>query len=258
MLNDPLRNVMTQGYLYVEEYQSAGKALGVMRDMRISCVFVLQDNKPSGIITERKIMKIAVSGSDVCTAAVKDVMSSPLISLTPEHTIGDACALIAEKEIRHLGIVDTAGRLKGTVTSSNIVNLMGSESFSSTALVRDVMFPNLVLLEEKSNLKEAGSAILEARSCCAIVMSEGYPVGIVSEKDVVRCLGFGQNISSVTLDRVMSKPVIGVEEKDTIAQAIITLRRHRIHRLVVYNDQGRVSGILALNGLVRNIHKILH
>jgi CBS domain-containing protein len=249
---------MTQGYFYVEEHQSAGKALGVMRDMRISCVFVLRNDKPCGIITERKIMAKALNGGDIFSASVRDMMSSPLISLSPDNTIEEACDLIAEKQIRHLGIVDNDGMLKGTVTPSNIVNLMGTESFSSIAQVKDVMHSDIVFLDEDATLKEAGEAILDSHSCCAVVMSEGYPTGVVSEKDIVRCLGYGQNIGAITLDKVMSKPVIGIEEKDTITQAIITLRRHRIHRVIVYNEKGKVSGILALNGLVRNIKKILN
>ncbi len=257
MLNTLLNKVMTKGFLYVEEHDAAGKALGVMRDMRISCVFVLRDDIPVGIITERKLMERVVKGVNIFNSKAKDVMSGPLVTLTPENTIADACELMGEKEIRHLGIVDSYGKLRGTVTPSNIVNLLGFESFSSIATVKDVMYPNLVLIEENTNLKEAAKSILEKKSCCAIVMSEGYPVGVVSEKDVSRCFGFGQNIETTSVDKVMSKPVIGVEEKDTVAQAIITLRQHRVHRLVVYNAQGKVSGILALNSLVRNIGKIL-
>jgi predicted transcriptional regulator len=62
MLNISLKNIMTQGYFYVEEHESMGKALGVLRDRHISFLFVLKDDLPVTIITERKVMERAVKG----------------------------------------------------------------------------------------------------------------------------------------------------------------------------------------------------
>ncbi len=257
MLNESLKNVMTQGYLYVEEDQAAGKAMRVMRDMHISSVFVLKYDKPIGVITERKIVATALSGINLYSAQAKDIMNSPVLQLPVDATVQEACELMAQKEFRHLAVVDHAGYLKGTVTPSNIVNVMGSESFSSIAQVKDVMFPQFVLADRTTTLKEAAIEILEKRSCCAIVVEDGELVGLVSEKDVANCLGFGHNLDSVTLEKIMSAPVITINEKDSIAQAIITLRRHHIHRVVVQSSTGQVAGVLSLGGLARNIDKIL-
>lgn len=256
MLREPLKNVMTQGYLYVNPEQAAGKALGVMRDMRISSVFVLDGDKPVGIVTERKIVEKAISGVNLFFTTVATIMSSPLIALTADKTVGDACNLMKEREIRHIGVVDQGFRLVGTLTPGNIVNLLGMESFSSTATVKDVMHAEVVTVQESTSLKEAMQAIFTRKTCCAVVMKEGYPAGVVSEKDATRCLGFGNNIHTTPVHKVMGKPVIGIDQKDSVAQAIITMRRHRIHRLVVYGNNG-VCGILSLNNLVRNIETIL-
>jgi len=258
MLNVLLKDAMTQGYLYVEEHQAAGKAMKVMRDMHISSVFVMRYDRPVGVITERKIIEKAVQGVDLFTSTAKDVMSSPVIQLSVDNTVGEACKLMKEKEFRHLAVVDDTGYLKGTITSSNIVNLMCSESFSSIAQVKDVMYPHVVVGDNDSILKDITLELLELRTCCAIVMSDDKPVGIVSEKDITNCIGFGHNIAKVRLEKIMSTPVIGIHEKDSVAQAIITLRRHHIHRLICYNYEGQVSGILALGGLARNIEKVLN
>jgi predicted transcriptional regulator len=258
MLKISLKNVMTQGYLYVENHEGMGKALAVLRDRRISCLFVLKDDMPVGIITERKIMKRAIAGMDLLSASVKEVMSGPLLSLHPSNTVGEACEFMTKYEIRHVGIVDENGRLKGTVTPGNIVNLLSSDSFSSSALVGDVMSSSIALEKPESHLKQAGIAMLEKRSCCTIVMDGDKPFGIVSEKDAARALSFGQEISTIRLEKIMSKPVITVKERDTVAQGIITLREHCIHRAVVIGSQDKVVGIFALNNLVQNIDKVLN
>ena len=98
MLNIVLKDVMTQGYLYVEEDQSAGKAMRIMRDMRISSVFVMRYDRPVGVITERKIIEKAVEGVDLFSATAGEVMSSPVLQLGADNTIGEACDLMKKKQ----------------------------------------------------------------------------------------------------------------------------------------------------------------
>lgn len=258
MLNVLLKDVMTQGYLYVEEHQSTGKALGVMRDMNISCLFVLKNGIPTGIVTERRILLKALAGVNIYTSPVTDVMSTPLLSLTPEHTIAEACDYMLENQIRHLGIIDSFGALRGTVTAGNIVNMMGSESFSSTALAKDVMTADVAMLEVDSTLRQAAAAIIEKRTCCAIVLEDKYPAGVVSEKDITRCLGYGQDIEKLSIRKIISRPVLGIEETDTVAHAILMLRKHHVHRVIVFDSTGKVSGLLAHGSLTGNIRRIIN
>lgn len=257
MLNVLLKDAMTQGYLYVEEHQAAVKAMRVMRDMNISSVFVMKYDKLVGVITERKIIEKVLHGVDLFTATTREIMTSPVIQLKLDNTVAEACELMDEREIRHLAVVDDNGYLRGTITSTNIVNLMGSDSFSSIAQVKDVMYPHVVFGTRDSVLRDITIELLEKRTCCAVVMSADKPVAIVSEKDITNCLGFGHDMNKVRLERIMTNPIIGIHETDSVAQAIITLRRHRIHRLICYDYEAQVSGILALGGLVRNINKVL-
>lgn len=257
MLNISLKTIMTQGYYYVEENESMGKALGVLRDRHISFLFVLNDDKPIAIITERKVMERAIKGLNLLTATVNEVMSSPLLALQPDNTIAEACAFMKEHEIRHIGIVDVHGMLKGSVTPGNIVNLLSSDSFSSSAQVKDIMYTNVVLARPDSNLKDAGVAMLEKRACCAIVMKDDLPVGLVSEKDAARALSYGQNIGAIQLYKIMTSPVVIVKATDSIVEAIIALRAHHIHRAVVLDSEKRVTGTIALNNMIHNIDTVL-
>jgi predicted transcriptional regulator len=257
MLNTSLKNIMTQGYFYVEDHESMGKALGVLRDRHISFLFVMKNDFPTGIITERKVMEKAVKGMDLLTSSVKDVMSAPLLALQPEDTITEACRFMSEHQIRHIGIVDGQGRLRGSVTPGNIVNMLSSDSFSSSAQVQDIMYKNIVLVQPESNLKDAGIEMLEKKSCCAIVMQEGTPAGLVSEKDAARALSYGQNIATIPLNKIMSTPVVTIKDTDSIAECIITLRHHRIHRAVVQDREEAVVGTIALNNMVQHIDIVL-
>jgi|GEM_PF-800104 len=257
MHNISLRSIMTQGYFYVEEHESMGKALGVMRDRHISFLFVMHHDLPVGIITERKVMETAITGRNLLALSAKEVMSSPLLSMHPEDNAVDASGFMQRNQIRHIAVVSGDGRLKGSVTPGNIVNRLGSDIFSSSALVRDIMYTDIVLEKPEANLKEAGRAILQKKTCCAIIMDGHVPIGLTSEKDAVSALSYGQKIEAIKLNKIMSSPVVIVKEMDTVTQGVLTLRANHIHRAVVTDSENRVVGTFALNNLVDHMDIVM-
>lgn len=256
MLDTPLAEVMTQGYLYVEEHQATAKALAVMRDMNISCMYVMRESIPTGIITERTIVRQSLSGKDLFTAPASSVMSRPLITLTPEHSVLEASDFMIDKAIRHLGIVDSYGNLRGTVTPGNIVNMMDPEKYSASISVKEVMSTPPVTVKRNWTLEKTAAAIAENNDCCAVIMDGSHAVGIISEKDIARCIGYGEDINTYPLERIMSKRVIGVDETDSISDAILTMRRHHIQRVMVFNEDISITGFLSLGGLIHCIRTI--
>jgi len=119
------------------------------------------------------------------------------------------------------------------------------------------MYTNIVLEKPEATLKEAGKSIVQKKTCCAIIMNGQVPVGLTSEKDVVSALSFGQKIESITLNKIMSSPVVIVKEMDTVAQGVLTLRANHIHRAVVTDSEDKVVGTFALNNVVDNMDIVL-
>lgn len=98
------------------------EAARLMNDNRIGGLVVTEKENVIGIITERDIIsKIIVQNGDPRETMVKDVMSSPAETISPETGLEDAATKMVNHKIRRLPVVANQ-KLEGIITSSDIVN----------------------------------------------------------------------------------------------------------------------------------------
>jgi CBS domain-containing protein len=99
------------------------KAAVVMKDEGIGSLIILKKKKPIGILTERDIVtKIVAEGKEPKKVKVNDIMSEPLISVSPDLDIYEAARKMAALEIRRLPIIDER-ELKGMITETDLLRI---------------------------------------------------------------------------------------------------------------------------------------
>ena len=106
---------------------SVQEALKLMADHGIGSVLVMEGDRLSGIFTERDFArKLGVEGRAPSAVSVREVMSPDLITVTPGQSVNECMALMTEKRIRHLPVVED-GRLVGLVSIGDVVKDMIEE-----------------------------------------------------------------------------------------------------------------------------------
>jgi CBS domain-containing protein len=84
-----------------------------------------------------------------------------------------------------------------------------------------------------------------------LVMDGNLPVGIVSERDVVKCLHEkGTAILEATAEAIMSSPVVLASPSDSVVEAMSIMTERRIRHLPVV-EHGKVVGIVSIGDLVK-------
>ncbi len=97
-------------------------AAKLMDEKNFGSLPVEENDKVIGIITERDVLrKIVARGKDPSTTTVKDIMTSPVITISPENSIEEANELMTEKKIRRLP-VEEDGKVIGMITLKDISN----------------------------------------------------------------------------------------------------------------------------------------
>jgi CBS domain-containing protein len=82
------------------------------------------------------------------------------------------------------------------------------------------------------------------------------PVGIITERDIVRILGeLKPWLSRIPLRELMSKPVITIESKASLRDAADTMNSHNIRRLIVVDAANNMLGIISEKDIFREIAK---
>ena len=96
-------------------------ALEVMAKQEIGAVIVLEGDKLIGILTERDYArKVVLLGRSSRGLPIRDVMTTVVISVPPERTINDCLALMTEKRVRHLPVVERE-QVVGLVSIGDLV-----------------------------------------------------------------------------------------------------------------------------------------
>ena len=104
-----------------------------MQDKKVGCVLVVEAGRMIGIITERDML-LKVVARDVSYAEPVDKFMTPNpVTISPDHTIGDAAALMNDKHFRHVPVVDANGQATGIVSIKDIISIV-AESFPEQVL----------------------------------------------------------------------------------------------------------------------------
>jgi CBS domain-containing protein len=110
----------------------------------------------------------------------------------------------------------------------------------------DIMRKNVIKAADTETVAAAARLMVKNDVGCIIVVNKaGKPVGIVTERDVVkRVAAEDLSPSTVKLSKVMSKPLVSVDPALDIAEAMKRMKKSNIRRLVVI-EKGEMVGILS-------------
>ena len=96
-------------------------AIKLLAEKDIGALIVIENDKPVGIFTERDYArKVYLKGKSSLDTAVRDIMVSPVICVSPDQSVNECMALMTKKRFRHLPVV-TGDKLVGMLSIGDLV-----------------------------------------------------------------------------------------------------------------------------------------
>ena len=114
------------------------QALELMRDRDIGAVMVVEGNRLKGIFSERDCLhKIASAGLDPREIKLSEVMTTKVRYITPDTEVSQGLALMTERFLRHLPVLDGQQNILGIVSIGDLVKAkISDQSFIIEQLER--------------------------------------------------------------------------------------------------------------------------
>jgi CBS domain-containing protein len=119
---------MSKPVMAVELNTNTRDCAKAMAKRGVSCAVITQSGAAIGIVTERDLVsKVMAEGMDAKSVLVRDIMSTPLITVSPNAPLTGAAELMAQYRIRRLVVVDKEGALVGIVTTGDIARSLAEK-----------------------------------------------------------------------------------------------------------------------------------
>ncbi len=113
--------------LQIDGDASVFEAVERMVEKNVGSLLVTEAGEITGIVTERDYLRrVTLEGREERETPVREIMSSPLIVVTPDTTIDECMALMTDRRIRHLPVVDD-GSVVGVVSIGDLVKFQSRQ-----------------------------------------------------------------------------------------------------------------------------------
>ena len=116
---------------------------------------------------------------------VRDRMSRPAVTVRQDADFQKALALMQEKKLRRLPVVDDDGQLVGIIVERDLL-VAAMRYLQSRVEVGDLMTRNVVTVGPDADLNEVARTMLERKIGGLPVVEHGRLVGIITESDIFR------------------------------------------------------------------------
>ena len=203
-LSQKLKKIMVENVVTAEPHDTVKKAVELMNTHEISCLIVVNDEKPVGIVTERDMLNRIINKSKPPEkTAVSEIMTQPLITASPNMRAGDAAKLMIEHNIKKLPVVENQ-KLVGLVSLTDLLRAEGVIDFLNGLRL------NGASKRIKNTVSLYFDRLKQHRRKCPLIMKDGFSMGCQDK----RCMWWlGDQCAVTKLSRLLeSAPTSGVQE----------------------------------------------
>lgn len=133
--------------------------------------------------------------------------------------------------------------------------------------LKKIMSTDPIFATETDSVIDISLKMQEQKKSCAIVIKEGEPIGIVTERDIVSSVAnYNQKktLLNVKVKAIMTSPVLTLREGCKFVEGLILSRARRIRHIPVVNDKNQCTGLISFHDLsnayihlIEELHNII-
>ena len=253
--------IMSEGPVSVKEGDFVTHARQLMRDHLLRGLVVVDEgNRLVGMLSDQDILRVTSTRSDVTVGGY--ATQSPTI--TPDMDIMVAAKLMMQSKQNRVPVVVSA-------TDHTVVGILSDVDVLKNVevprnipeVIQAVMTKRVETCSPEEGVSKIWGHMLETDyTGIPVVSKRGEPIGMITRRDVIKSGAVRISVEderrsrpndSPKVETVMSTPTYTLSENDSVRNAIKMIIQHDIGRVTIVNEQGKVSGIVDRQDLLRAI-----
>lgn len=121
--------------------------------------------------------------------------------------------------------------------------------------LKDSMNRNIVAVGPDDSVRKAVKLMASRNIGCVVSVEKSKPLGILTERDIVRIVQKGIDLDKTRVSDIMSRKIISLESGSSIQSAVDILEKNHIKKLPVI-ERGRLIGIVTMTDLLKSMRRI--
>ena len=261
-------------YCRVASGCSVSATLRKLNESGQNCAFVMQQSRLVGIFTDRDVLRKVVDAPDVWDDPIDSVMTRTPRTVASNSAAMDALHLMNSHRFRNVPVIGDDDVAVGNLTHFSLMQLAdtllrneAAQEDSEPSVQHSLSFVNLSgLMSDKPITVTPEATIAEGidtmRSedigALIVIDTTGRIAGIFSERDVLTKIACRlEKLDSETVGDHMSKDVIKLSPRDSIASALHQMAQHRIRRVPLVSVTLQPTGVISFRDIAGYIETSL-
>ncbi|WP_414620474.1 PAS domain S-box protein [Calothrix sp. CCY 0018] len=244
-----------------------------------SFALVMQDSQIVGIFTERDMVRLLAAGRILHQTTVAEVMSKEVVTLKASEVedVFTVLSLTCDRKIRHLPIVDEQNQLLGVITTEGMRRALHPTEWLRFRRVEEVMNTEIIHAPATVSVLDTVKLMVEHHVSCVVIVEETqadggmggqedgeknlsmcdsstqliFPIGIITERDILQFQKLELNLERTQVQAVMSAPLFLISTDESLWDVHKTMLYHRVRRLVVAGEQQELRGVITETSLLQ-------
>ncbi|MDD5389969.1 MAG: CBS domain-containing protein [Gallionellaceae bacterium] len=251
-----LADIVTSQVVTVTPDCAVETAVRRMVEQHVSCLLVLENGRPVGILTERDVVCLAHDGI-APTTSLRGLMGAPVVTATADLDFRSGHLLLMQHGIRHLVVVDALDNLVGIVSESDFRGHLGRDVYERLQNLDSVTESGNILLAPDTPLSVALAQMVASKLEYVIVAEQGHPLGILTERDLPRLLATHPEPAALPLREVMSAPLLSIPVGTSVGVAVERMAASRVRHMAVLGAAGDIVGVVSQHRLLEQLGVLL-
>ncbi len=119
-----VKDIMSKKVVLIDAIQPVYRAAQMMSKFDVELAVVMHDLEPVGMLRNKDIISKVVAKEKQISTPTKEVMFSPLIEISPNHSAWEAADLMTTRKVQNLAVVDFDKKVVGTVNILDILKVV--------------------------------------------------------------------------------------------------------------------------------------
>lgn len=246
-------DLCTRAILWTAPETLVTDALQLMAERQKSSLLAKLHHEAIGIVTERDIVRSFAKIAAYPDLAVRDIMSSPLLTIATDDNALDVFRQMRENRIRHFAVLDRNYAPFGLLSLTDLIYKFAPGCIPVDVTVSSVMAQQVALTDSGKPVRQVLGEMAHRGVSCMVVCAGHKPVGMFSERDVPQILLSAPPNLDQPVAAVMTSLHPAIPPETPAIEAIMTMHTRGIRRLIVTDGSDNIVGLVTQTLLGRAI-----